>query len=138
MGDLPRRQKSKQVAVDVGESSKVFIEVYLALFVWRVQNIEEPSKVQSKVRAVFSRVVQQVELERFTFEDACVFGEEAKEDANKEAFESMACVPACLKCVMQATYDLDCFNVDRVLRLELVLLITRYEREVMDVGVEIS
>jgi len=45
--------------------------------------------VQAEVGAVLRGAIQQVELERFTLEDGRVFAEKAKEDADKEAFQSM-------------------------------------------------
>ena len=85
--------------------------------------------MQAEVGAVLGGAIQQVEPERFRFEDAGVFGEEAKEDADQEAFEPMPGVAAGLKRVVEAAHDFDGLNVDGVLLLEFVLLVAGDECE---------
>ena len=109
----------KEFAIDVGERGKSFVEVVPPSFGRRVQHVEETREVQTKVGAVFQSAVQQVERERFTLEDARVFGEETEQNANKEAFEMLPRAAAGLQRVAQAAHDFDRFNVDRVLFLEL-------------------
>lgn len=97
-----------------------------------------PAQVQTQVGAVGGGAIHEIEPECFTLEDAGVFGEEAEENANQEAFKLMACVAACLKRVVETTHDLHRSYVGWVLLLELVLLVSRDEREGVNVFVEVS
>ena len=93
--------------------------------------------MRSEVRAVVRGAVEQVEAEGFPFEDAGIFGEEAEENANEEALKLVAGIAAAFQCVVETAHDLDGRDVDGVLFLELVLLVTGDEREVVDVLMEI-
>ena len=132
------RFSAKEFAVDVGECGESFVEILLALFGRRVQHVEEAREVQAEVGAVLGGAVQQVEPERFALEDARVLGEEAEEDADQEAFELVPGVAAGFQRVVQVAHDLDGFEVDRVLVLELVLLVAGDEGEGVNVLVEVG
>ena len=92
----------------------------------------------AEVGAVFGGAVEEIKPECLAVEDAGVFGKKAKENANQKAFELMSRVAACFQRVVQAAHDFDRFKVDRVLFLELVLLVAGDECEGVDVFVEIS
>src|SRR6185437_7618324 len=80
----------------------------------------------------------EVQAESFALEDAGVFGEEAEEDADEEAFEGMAGVAAGFEGVVQMAHDFDGFEIDRLLFDEFVLLVAGDEGEFVDVIVKVS
>ena len=50
----------------------------------------------------------------------------------------MPAISAVLQCIVQIAHDCDRAEVDRILVREAVLLVSGYERELMDVSVQVG
>ncbi len=127
----------EEVAVDVGELLEFFVEPRLAFFHRRIEHGEQECQSCSKIAAVLGGAVLDVEAEGFTVEQAGVLGEQTEQDAHEELLEVVPGVTASFERIMQLTEHFGGFDVDGVLFLELVLLVTGDEREVVDVLVQL-
>jgi hypothetical protein len=92
----------------------------------------------SQIRAIGSGAVFDEKMKGFAVENAGVFGEEAKENADEKAFEVVAGVAAGFEGVVKVAENLSGFDVDRVFFLERVLLVAGNEGEGVNVAMKIS
>ena len=77
----------EQFAIDVGKAGQSFVEIFLALFWRRYSGLRRASRVAAQVGAVGAVRFSMNRDERFALEDAGVFGEQAKQDADEESFQ---------------------------------------------------
>src|SRR5207249_4454767 len=99
---------------------------------------EEAGQVHAEVGAVGGGAVFEVEAEGLALEQGGVFGEEAEQDADEEAFELVAGIAAGFEGVVEEAHDLGGFEIDGLLVLESVLFVAGDEGEGVNVFVEIG
>ena len=130
-----RQPYREQVAVDIGEAGKVFIELGLAPVHGRIQHLKQSCEPAAEVGAIFPGPgLQQIQEDVAWFEDAGVIGEQAEHRTHQKHFQIMAVVPGCLECVVQPSHQLRGFNINRVLIAEGPALHAQDEAELLDVG----
>src|SRR5208283_2517748 len=96
---------AEQVAVDVGEGGEGFIEIPLALFRRRVEDLKQACEALSQVRAVRRRAVFNEKAKRLALENAGVFGEQAEQDADKKPLKVVAFVAARFERVVKLAHE---------------------------------
>jgi len=110
----------EELAVDVGHCGEGFVCVVLAVFRGCIKDFKELGETRAEIGAVATGAFFDVELEGGWFKDASVFGEEAEEDADEEAFEIVAAIAAGFEGVVKSRHDGDGLQVDGVLLGETV------------------
>lgn len=128
----------EEFAVDVGEGGEVFGEVGVALVFGGVEDLEEECELWAEVGAVEFGVVLEEEFEGVGLEEFGVFGEEAEEDADEEAFEGVAGEACGFELVVEVGEFFDGLEVGGVFGVELAGLVAGDEGEVADVFVEVG
>jgi hypothetical protein len=76
-------------------------------------------------------------MECLALENARILREKAEKDSDQKALERMPSVATLLERIMEIPQNLDRLQVDRILIFELVLLVPRDEREIVDVLVKL-
>jgi len=127
---------SEQRAVDIGEAGKHLVEICLALLGRGIEHLEQLSQVQTQVRAVRHSTVLEIEAKRLAFEEARIFREKTEQYTDQETFEGVPVIASRIEGIMEVSKDLDGFDVDGVLILEAVLLVTGNEGKRLDIVVK--
>src|SRR5205809_1719417 len=91
-----------------------------------------------QVRAIRRRPIFDEQVKGLALENAGVFCEKAEENPDKKSFKVMAGITASFKGVVQIAHDLDGLDIDRVFLLKCVLLVTRNEREMLNVAMKLG
>jgi hypothetical protein len=127
----------EELAVNVAECGKVFVEVALAVVFRGVKDLKELREEGTEVGTVFGGALLDPFAELLTLEDGIVFREETEEDANEEEFEGMTFVAGGLEEVVELAEFFGGLDVDGVLLAKCVRLVASDETEAADVLVKL-
>ena len=123
---------------------KVGVEIFLAAVFLRVQHLEKLAELWAKVGAIGGGVILNVELKGARGKNAVVFAEQTEQQTHEKLFQlvtgaarGIGAVFAFLQGVVQLAHELRCFLVRGVFGIEFVLLVSRDEKEMSDVLVEV-
>ncbi|HEV2970436.1 MAG TPA: hypothetical protein VGY55_10630, partial [Pirellulales bacterium] len=121
-----------------GERGQDFVEIPLPLVSRSVEHAEQSCEVQAEIAAIRLGSVFDIEPERLALEDPGVFGKEAKQDANQKTLQLMAAITAMFQSVVKIAHDSHGAKIDRVLVFKPMSLVARYEREFMDMAMQLG
>jgi len=128
---------AEEAAVDVGERGEFGVEIDGPFVAIAIKGLKELGEACAEVGAIAPGSLDETR-EGVPLENVGIFGEEAEEHADEEAFEVMAGVADILEFVVEVAEEGDGLQVDLGLGLEELLLLVADEGEVAELVWEIG